>query len=73
VFETPRQHIQLLPIAGVAKIKSLMQEAKQQKIALKGVWSPTVPLGQERLRISLHAFNNETEINNLFHFFQAHV
>jgi 8-amino-7-oxononanoate synthase len=73
VFDLPEQHIQLLPIAGVAKIKSLMQEAKQQKIALKGVWSPTVPLGQERLRISLHAFNNETEINTLFQFLKAHV
>jgi 8-amino-7-oxononanoate synthase len=62
---TPVRHIQTVEMSGIEQIKKLVDLAKEQKIAIKGVWSPTVPLGQERLRISLHSFNTRQEIDNL--------
>ena len=32
---------------------------------VRPILSPTVPLGQERLRICLHSFNTSEQINNL--------
>lgn len=64
-MRTPISHIQTVELPDIEQIKTLMVLAKKQKIALKGVWSPTVPLGQERLRISLHSFNTRQEIDAL--------
>lgn len=61
-FNAPKQHIQILPMRGIEQIKALTAKAVQEKIAIKGVWSPTVPEGQERLRISLHSYNTEAEL-----------
>lgn len=58
-------HIQTINIPDIERIKQIVECAKSEKIALKGVWSPTVPQGQERLRISLHSFNTEEEIDAL--------
>ena len=44
---------------------AIEKEAAQQKIALKAIFYPTVAKGQERLRISLHAFNTREEILKL--------
>jgi 8-amino-7-oxononanoate synthase len=66
-MRTPVSHIQTVEMSGIEQIKRLVELAKEQKIALKGVWSPTVPLGQERLRISLHSFNTHQEIDVLLH------
>lgn len=71
-FNLPKQHIQLVPIQGIEAIKTIMLEAGKQKMAIKGVWSPTVPEGQERLRISLHEFNTSQEIYNLNEFLKTH-
>lgn len=73
LFKVPKQHIQSVSVADVAKIKALMRQAQLEGIALKGVWSPTVSQGQERLRISLHNFNKIQEINNLHRFIKAYV
>lgn len=75
IFEKPKRHIQVIPIKGITELKILTQKALQEKIALKGVWSPTVAPGQERLRLSLHAFNTKEEIMLLFEFLKrnAHV
>jgi 8-amino-7-oxononanoate synthase len=64
-MRTPVSHIQTVEMSGIEQIKRLVELAKEQKIALKGVWSPTVPLGQERLRISLHSYNTRQEIDVL--------
>jgi 8-amino-7-oxononanoate synthase len=64
-MRTPLSHIQTVEMAGIEQIKRLVEVAKGQKIALKGVWSPTVPLDQERLRISLHSYNTRQEIDVL--------
>lgn len=64
-MRTPVSHIQTVEMSGIEQIKRLVNLAKGQNIALKGVWSPTVPPGQERLRISLHSFNTCQEIDAL--------
>ena len=67
-FDAPNQYIQAIPIRGIENVKRIMLHAAQKKIAIKGVWSPTVDAGQERLRISLHAYNEKSEIENLLDF-----
>jgi 8-amino-7-oxononanoate synthase len=58
-------HIQSVNIQDIERIHQIVLQAKFKKIALKGVWSPTVPRGHERLRISLHSFNTKEEIDAL--------
>ncbi len=67
-FEVQQQHIQMLAVGGIDSIKRVVTAAKNQGIALKGVWSPTVAPGQEKLRISLHTFNKKAEIEALYEF-----
>lgn len=70
IFNCSQQYIQAIPFSGIQNLKMLMKNAVDEKIAIKGVWSPTVPHGQERIRISLHAFNTTSEITTLFNFFK---
>ncbi len=57
--------IQGLIIPGNKKAKSLAALLQQNGFAVKAILSPTVPSGQERLRISLHRFNTKVEIDAL--------
>lgn len=52
-------------ISGVEKVKRLSQELEKKGFNVKPILSPTVPEGQERLRICLHTFNTEEEITTL--------
>jgi 8-amino-7-oxononanoate synthase len=72
VFDKPKRHIQVIPIQGISELKILTQKAMKEKIAMKGVWSPTVAPGHERLRISLHAFNTKEEILLLHEFLRRY-
>lgn len=46
----------------VKKISSLLW---QEKYDVRPILSPTVPLGQERLRFCLHSYNTEEEIERV--------
>lgn len=61
-LETSPVQVLILPTDALLAIE---KEAAQQKIALKAIFYPTVAKGQERLRISLHAFNTHDEILKL--------
>lgn len=39
---------------------------KNKKFGVKVILHPTVPKGEERIRICLHSFNREQEIFSLF-------
>ncbi len=57
--------IQIIPLAGndeVMRVESLLMEAGY---LVKGIRSPTVAAGSERLRICLHAFNTRKEVDGL--------
>jgi 8-amino-7-oxononanoate synthase len=57
--------IQLLMIYGNAKAGKLAAFIQSQGFAAKAILSPTVKEGEERIRICLHAFNTDAEIDGL--------
>ena len=57
--------IQSLLIAGNAQAKELASALQHEQFDVRAILHPTVPLGKERLRICLHAFNTDEEISNL--------
>ncbi|MBC7695064.1 MAG: pyridoxal phosphate-dependent aminotransferase family protein [Burkholderiales bacterium] len=56
-------HCQLVP--GNHSVQLLEEEACKADIFIKGIKSPTIKEGQERIRICLHSFNTESEIDLL--------
>jgi 8-amino-7-oxononanoate synthase len=57
--------IQSLIMEGNTKIKSVANQLNQAGFGVKAILFPTVPKGQERIRISLHVFNEDAEILRL--------
>jgi len=49
-------------ISGNECVKNISERLKGQGFDVKAILSPTVPEGKERLRICLHSFNTEAEI-----------
>jgi len=49
-------------IKGNTKVKQIAFDLQQKGFDVKPILSPTVPEGQERLRICLHSFNTEEEM-----------
>lgn len=47
------------------RVKYLHEQLRAAGVEVCAIRQPTVPAGSERLRICLHAFNTETEINRL--------
>ncbi len=62
--------IQIVIIPGNAEVKKIAAELQQQDLDVRAILYPTVPKGKERLRIVLHAFNTEEELNTLLHLLQ---
>lgn len=50
---------------GTAKLKALASFLQEDKFDVRPVLSPTVPKGQERLRVIVHAYNTLEEIEGL--------
>jgi len=50
---------------GTVKLKTLASFLQQQGFDVRPVLSPTVPTGQERLRVIVHAFNTSEQIDGL--------
>jgi 8-amino-7-oxononanoate synthase len=57
--------IQCIIVSGNKEVKSLAEKIQEEGFDVRPILSPTVPKGQERLRICLHSFNTKEEINNL--------
>lgn len=57
--------IQCLIIPGNDACRQVASVAQQAGFDVRAIVSPTVPVGQERLRICLHAFNSLSEITAL--------
>ncbi|MTI31014.1 aminotransferase class I/II-fold pyridoxal phosphate-dependent enzyme [Xanthovirga aplysinae] len=58
--------IQALIIQGNEKVKNVSNVLQEKGLDVRPILSPTVKKGQERLRICLHTFNSEKEIQKLF-------
>jgi 8-amino-7-oxononanoate synthase len=57
--------IQILEFGSVDATRAVARRLQEENFAVKPIFSPTVPEGKERLRICLHSFNTEAQINDL--------
>ena len=57
--------IQTVRLAGNAAVMAGEAACREAGLLVKGIRSPTVPAGAERLRICLHAFNSAEEVKGL--------
>ena len=55
-------------ISGNKKVKNVAQELQEKGFDIKPILSPTVPKGQERLRVCLHSYNTFKEISTILQF-----
>ncbi|MFN5459047.1 MAG: aminotransferase class I/II-fold pyridoxal phosphate-dependent enzyme [Bacteroidota bacterium] len=61
-----RSPIQTIIIPGNIEVNNVSTHIKSCGFEIRPIKSPTVKAGTERLRICLHSFNTNEEINNLF-------
>ena len=64
-FSDANSPIQIIEVPGVENALSLAKRLQVNNFAVKAILSPTVPKGQERIRICIHAFNTKEEIEKL--------
>ena len=57
--------IQCCTIPGNENVKAISNQLLKKGFDVKGILSPTVPEGEERLRFCLHSFTSEKEINDV--------
>jgi 8-amino-7-oxononanoate synthase len=65
LFVRSKSAIQSAIIPGNERVKSIAQQLQSKGFDVKPILSPTVPVGQERLRFCLHSFNSEKEITEV--------
>lgn len=65
VIETLQSPIKAIILSGNEKVKAVSRELADEGLAVYPILSPTVPKGMERLRICLHIFNTDQEIEKL--------
>lgn len=66
IDSSPFSPIKLIKIGEVKKIKLIAESLQSNQIAIKAIYSPTVPFGSEGIRVCLHSFNSKREIDLLF-------
>ncbi|MCF8257517.1 MAG: 8-amino-7-oxononanoate synthase [Flavobacteriales bacterium] len=54
--------IQGLVVPGAARCRAVAQQVWDDGFDIRPIVQPTVPMGSERIRICLHAFNTEAEV-----------
>ena len=64
-FKANRGPIQTIEFGNTERLKEKVKLANDAKIAVKAILPPTVPEGQERIRICIHSYNTKEEINRL--------
>ena len=67
LFVRSKSAIQSAIIPGNEKVKSIANQLQEKGFNVKAILSPTVPQGQERLRICLHSYNSAKEISDVVH------
>lgn len=65
-FISSRSAIHSISISGNEKVKNVARQLSDGGFDVKPILSPTVPKGEERLRITLHAYNTQKEIEDFF-------
>jgi 8-amino-7-oxononanoate synthase len=67
ISDTP---IQAIIVPGNEEVKKVALKLQQQGFDVRPILYPTVPKGKERLRIVLHAFNTEDQLQQLIKLLQ---
>ncbi|TDD78083.1 aminotransferase class I/II-fold pyridoxal phosphate-dependent enzyme [Flavobacterium caseinilyticum] len=62
LFVRSKSAIQSAIIPGNEKVKTIANQLQEKGFDVKAILSPTVPEGQERLRLCLHSYNSPEEI-----------
>lgn len=62
--------IQAVVVPGNQKVKLLAKKLQENNFDVRPILYPTVPKGKERLRIVLHAFNSEKQLDQLIELLQ---
>jgi len=57
--------IQYIEVKGNKEAKAVAEQLKHRGMGVKAILSPTVPEGQERIRICLHNYNDKRQIRSL--------
>jgi len=65
IFIRSKSAIQSVIIPGNEKVKAIANSLQENGFDVKAILSPTVPVGQERLRFCLHNYNSKEEITQL--------
>jgi 8-amino-7-oxononanoate synthase len=65
LFVRGKSAIRSAIIPGNEKVKDIASKLLEKGFDVKAILSPTVPEGQERLRICLHSYNTKGEISGL--------
>ncbi len=65
LFIPSRSAIHSCLISGNDKVKKISDKLKEKGFDVKPILSPTVPAGEERLRICLHSYNSQDQIKEL--------
>jgi 8-amino-7-oxononanoate synthase len=60
--------IQIIVIPGNKEVKEVAALLQKENLDVRAILYPTVPKGKERLRIVLHSFNTEEEIEKLLNY-----
>lgn len=64
--------IQALVVEGNERVKALAQSLQDEGFGVLPILAPTVPAGQERLRICLHSYNTKQQIQDLVSLIAKH-
>lgn len=73
LFVRSKSAIQCAIIPGNEKVKNIASQLQENGFDVKAILSPTVPEGQERLRICLHSYNSKEDISQLLHLLSTFV
>jgi 8-amino-7-oxononanoate synthase len=57
--------IQLIRFESIEKLEKITHNLNQEGIKVKAIFPPTVPKGEEGIRVCLHSFNTEGQIEKL--------
>jgi 8-amino-7-oxononanoate synthase len=64
-FKKSDSPVQCFILPGNEQVKAVSHKLQENKLDARAILYPTVPLGQERLRITLHSFNTIEETERL--------
>ena len=73
IFVRNKSAIQSAIIPGNEKVKNIALQLQENGFDVKAILSPTVPEGQERLRICLHNYNTPAQISCLLEKLTAYL